>query len=178
MPALPAPLPVSALPAVGMCNNTGAQGDSWGGKCTIDAKRLWKIFYITPGEQGGPGGNLKVGRVPGGRAVRGWAGHSTPPPHLVHPPAPGSGQAPTPCASRTALLAHPPTRPRCSSSAPAVFPPAQVKFKNLRLMNGNSKNGFGGAIEVSGPVDLTFINCEFGGSQSECWLAWCGCACG
>ena len=38
-------------------------------------------------------------------------------------------------------------------------------------MNGNSKNGFGGAIEVSGPVDLTFINCEFGGSQSECSAA-------
>lgn len=40
-------------------------------------------------------------------------------------------------------------------------------FKNLRIMNGNSKMGFGGAVEVSGPVDLTFINCEFGGSISE-----------
>lgn len=44
----------------------------------------------------------------------------------------------------------------------------QVVFKNLRIMNGNSKEGFGGAIEVSGPVDLSFIDCEFGGSISEC----------
>lgn len=44
-------------------------------------------------------------------------------------------------------------------------------FKNLRIMNGKSEGGFGGAIEAQGPVDLTFINCEFGGSQSEC----CGC---
>ena len=37
-----------ALPpaAVGMCNSTKA----WGTKCTIDAKRLWKIFYITPSD--------------------------------------------------------------------------------------------------------------------------------
>lgn len=42
----------------------------------------------------------------------------------------------------------------------------QVTFKNLRIMNGNSKQGFGGAIEVSGPVELTFIDCEFGGSIS------------
>ena len=47
----------------------------------------------------------------------------------------------------------------------------QIVFKNLRIMNGNSKMGFGGAVEVSGPVDLTFINCEFGGSISE-WR-WC-----
>ena len=57
-PRLALPLP---LYAVGMCNNTGVPGDNWGSKCTIDAKRLWKIFYITPGEQGGPGGNLQVG---------------------------------------------------------------------------------------------------------------------
>lgn len=43
----------------------------------------------------------------------------------------------------------------------------QVTFKNLRFMNGNSKMGFGGAVEVFGPVDVTFINCEFGGSISE-----------
>jgi len=42
-----------------------------------------------------------------------------------------------------------------------------VVLKNLRIMNGNSKNGFGGAIEVFGPVDITFIDCEFGGSISE-----------
>lgn len=42
----------------------------------------------------------------------------------------------------------------------------QVVFKNLRIMNGNSKEGFGGAVEVSGPVDLQFIDCEFGGSIS------------
>ena len=45
--------------------------------------------------------------------------------------------------------------------------PPQVTFKNLRLMNGNSKNGFGGAVEVFGPVDVTFIDCEFGGSVSK-----------
>lgn len=38
-------------------------------------------------------------------------------------------------------------------------------------MNGNSKNGFGGAIEVSGPVNLQFIDCEFGGSISELHIA-------
>jgi hypothetical protein len=42
-----------------------------------------------------------------------------------------------------------------------------VVFKNLRFMNGNSNNGFGGAIEASGALDLEFINCEFGGSISE-----------
>lgn len=46
-------------------------------------------------------------------------------------------------------------------------PPPQVTFKNMRFMNGNSKMGFGGAVEVFGPVDVTFINCEFGGSISE-----------
>jgi hypothetical protein len=32
-----------------MCNNTG-DAKQWGSKCTIDAKKLWKIFFITPGD--------------------------------------------------------------------------------------------------------------------------------
>lgn len=45
-------------------------------------------------------------------------------------------------------------------------------------MNGNSKMGFGGAVEVFGPVDVTFINCEFGGSISELPCpAWQFCLC-
>ncbi len=32
-------------PAVGMCDG---DANGWGGKCTIDAKRLWTIFYIEP----------------------------------------------------------------------------------------------------------------------------------
>ncbi|KAL4424315.1 hypothetical protein ABPG75_001616 [Micractinium tetrahymenae] len=87
---------------VGMCNASEAQqaGQNWGTKCTIDAKRLWKIFYITPSDPNTGGPRMKV------------------------------------------------------------------TFKNLRFMNGNSKMGFGGAVEVFGPVDVTFINCEFGGSIS------------
>ena len=40
-------------------------------------------------------------------------------------------------------------------------------FKNLRIMNGNSNSGFGGAVQMNGAVDFTCINCEFGGSLSE-----------
>jgi len=53
---LPAAPPAAA---VGMCAGTQNMGQDWGGKCTIDAKRLWKIFYITPGGGGGSA-NIRV----------------------------------------------------------------------------------------------------------------------
>lgn len=33
-----------------MCANVGDTKKDWGTKCTIDAKKLWKIFFITPGD--------------------------------------------------------------------------------------------------------------------------------
>lgn len=71
-------------------------------------------------------------------------------------------------------LLTPPNRAHDPAShSTLLHPPSQIVFKNLRIMNGNSKMGFGGAVEVSGPVDLTFINCEFGGSVSEFyWSNW------
>lgn len=56
------------------------------------------------------------------------------------------------------------------TALPSIYsslPLFQVVLKNLRIMNGDSRNGFGGAVEVNGQVDLTFIDCEFGGSISE-----------
>lgn len=53
--------PPSSPVAVGMCEGTKGMGQDWGGKCTIDAKRLWKIFYITPGG-GGSSANIRVRR--------------------------------------------------------------------------------------------------------------------
>ena len=98
-------------------------------------------------------------------------------PHSAPPPSPHPAQAPAHQEWPSLLTStHPPPALFFLSFYSCFLPsPAQVKFKNLRIMNGNSKNGFGGAIEVSGPVDLTFINCEFGGSQSECSAvqAWC-----
>lgn len=85
------------LTIVGMCDNVGDTKKDWGTKCTIDAKKLWKLFFITPGD--------------GAASIK-------------------------------------------------------VVLKNLRIMNGDSRNGFGGAVEVNGQVDLTFIDCEFGGSIS------------
>ncbi len=62
----------------------------------------------------------------------------------------------TPCCSFT--LPDPP---------PAALHGPQVVFKGIRFMNGNSKNGFGGAIRTAGSLELEFIDCEFGGSISE-----------
>ena len=42
-----------------MCDNKGETRKDWGTKCTIDAKKLWKIFFITPGD--GITSNIKVG---------------------------------------------------------------------------------------------------------------------
>ncbi len=46
------------LTIVGMCDNEGDTAKDWGTKCTIDAKKLWKIFFITPGD--GITANVKV----------------------------------------------------------------------------------------------------------------------
>lgn len=43
---------------------TKGLGQDWGTKCTIDAKRAWKIFYITPGEGSGGGGRPMKARAP------------------------------------------------------------------------------------------------------------------
>lgn len=62
------PLPCPPL-AVGMCNATEARqaGQNWGTRCTIDAKRLWKIFYITPSDPNTGGPRMKA------RGDAGWA---------------------------------------------------------------------------------------------------------
>ena len=41
-----------------MCDNKGEAFKDWGTKCTIDAKKLGKIFFITPGD--GVTANIKV----------------------------------------------------------------------------------------------------------------------
>lgn len=55
-----------------MCAGTKDMGQDWGGKCTIDAKRLWKIFYITPGG-GGSSANIRVSEVARDSWWDGWA---------------------------------------------------------------------------------------------------------
>jgi hypothetical protein len=45
----------------------------------------------------------------------------------------------------------------------------QVTIRNLRFLNGFSNGLPGGLIGVWGNIDVTFINCEFGGAIGG-WL--------
>lgn len=44
----------------------------------------------------------------------------------------------------------------------------QVTIKNMRFLNGASNGLPGGMISVWGAIDITFINCEFGGAIGGC----------
>lgn len=147
-----------------MCSPPAVKGlgQDWGTKCTIDAKRAWKIFYITPGEGSGGGGRPMKARTLGGGRARAAGGG------VVRDV--GSQSRCVTTSSQPAFATAVRRHPLGFVLGTTLLAPGpcgvQVVFKNLRIMNGNSKEGFGGAVEVSGPVDLQFIDCEFGGSVS------------